>query len=82
MLERARDFAQRLEGDARVECRRIELLVPEQPRATMRTFYVIAIESSADRDPVFASAVSHSARDLVERSLGLVGELRDRQYYQ
>jgi len=30
MLERARNLAQRLEGDAGVERRRIELLVPEQ----------------------------------------------------
>jgi hypothetical protein len=40
MLERAGDLAQRLEGDARVERGRIEPLVPEQPRAIMRTFYV------------------------------------------
>ena len=40
MLERARDLTQRLEGDARVERRRIELFVPEQPRAIMGTFYV------------------------------------------
>src|SRR5712671_8169642 len=30
MLERARDVAERLEGDARIERRGIELLVPEQ----------------------------------------------------
>src|SRR6267378_5501853 len=30
MLERARDLAERLDGNARVERRRIELLVPEQ----------------------------------------------------
>jgi len=40
VLEWAGDLAQRLESDARVERRRIELLVPEQPRAIMRTFYV------------------------------------------
>jgi hypothetical protein len=40
MLEWARDLAQRLEGDAGVKRRRIELLVSEQPRAIMRTFYV------------------------------------------
>ena len=40
LLERAGDLAERLEGDTGVERGRVELLVPERPRAIMRTFYV------------------------------------------
>ena len=40
VLEWAGDLAKRLERDTSVERRRVELLVSEQPRAIMRTFYV------------------------------------------
>ncbi len=40
LLEWAGDLAERLEGDTGVERGRVELLVPERPRAIMRTFYV------------------------------------------
>jgi hypothetical protein len=39
-VERARHLTDRADGDAGVERRRVELLVSEQPRAIMRTFYV------------------------------------------
>jgi hypothetical protein len=39
-VERARHLADRADGDAGVKRRRVELLVSEQPRAIMRTFYV------------------------------------------
>src|ERR1700716_3902175 len=54
-VERARHLADRADGDAGVERRRVELLVSEQPRAIMRTFYVIEIESSPERDPMLAN---------------------------
>ena len=38
--------AERADGDAGVERRRVELLVSEQPRAIMRTFYVTETQSS------------------------------------
>src|SRR3954463_3398927 len=65
-VERARHLADRADGDAGVERRRVELLVSQQPRAIMRTFYVIEIESSPERDPMLrpAGAVpSRSGRD-------------------
>jgi hypothetical protein len=40
VLEWAGDLAERLEGDTGVKRGRVELLVAEQPRAIMRTFYV------------------------------------------
>jgi hypothetical protein len=40
LFEWAGDLTERLEGDAGIERGRIEFLVPEQPRAIMRTFYV------------------------------------------
>jgi hypothetical protein len=40
-VERARHLADRADGDAGVERRRVELLVSERTRAIMRTFYVI-----------------------------------------
>ena len=46
MLEWAGDLSERLEGDTGVERGRVELLVPEQPRAIMRTFYVTETQSS------------------------------------
>jgi hypothetical protein len=39
-VERAGHLADRADGDAGVERRRVELLVSEPPRAIMRTFYV------------------------------------------
>jgi hypothetical protein len=39
-VERARHLADRADGDAGVERRRVELLVSERPRAIMRTFYI------------------------------------------
>src|SRR5438105_8887743 len=39
-VERARHLADRADGDACVQGRRVELLVSQQPRAIMRTFYV------------------------------------------
>jgi cell division septum initiation protein DivIVA len=39
-VERTGHLADRLDSDARVKRSRIELLVSEQPRAIMRTFYV------------------------------------------
>jgi hypothetical protein len=39
-VERARHLADRADRDAGVKRRGVELLVSEQPRAIMRTFYV------------------------------------------
>ena len=39
-VEWARHLANRADGDAGVQRRRVELLVSERPRAIMRTFYV------------------------------------------
>src|SRR5439155_22742190 len=41
LLERAPDLADGPGGDLGVERRGVELLVPERPRAIVRTFYVI-----------------------------------------
>ena len=62
-VERACHLADRADGDAGVERRRVELLVSERTRAIMRTFYVIETESSAERDPMLASGATLSARD-------------------
>jgi len=62
-VERARHLADRADGDARVERRRVELLVSERTRVIMRTFYVIETESSAERDSMLASGARLSARD-------------------
>jgi hypothetical protein len=62
-VERACHLAERVDGDAGVERRRIELLVSERTRAIMRTFYVIEIESSAERDSMLANGATVSARD-------------------
>src|SRR5580693_6269138 len=45
-VERARHLAERADGDAGVKRGRVELFVSEQPRAIMRTFYVIETQSS------------------------------------
>src|ERR1700737_5230248 len=62
-VERARHLADRADGDARVERRRVELLVSERTRVIMRTFYVSETESSAERDSMLASGARLSARD-------------------
>jgi hypothetical protein len=62
-VERARHLADRADGDAGVERRRVELLVSQQPRAIMRTFYVIEIESSPERDPMLANDAALFVRD-------------------
>ena len=63
-IERARHLAERVDGDAGVERRRVELLVSERTRAIMRTFYVIEIESSPERDLMLAddAALSRHTR--------------------
>ena len=61
--EGAGDLAERLEGDTRAERCRVEFLVPERTRAIMRTFYVIEIESSVERNSVLANDAALSARD-------------------
>ena len=62
-VERAGDRSDRGVGNARVESRRVELLVSEQPRAIMRTFYVIEIESSPERDSMLANDAALFVRD-------------------
>src|SRR5580704_10994609 len=62
-VERARHLADRADGDARVERRRVELLVSERTRVLMRTFYVIETESSVGRDPMLAGAARAFVRD-------------------
>src|SRR5712671_816800 len=44
-VEGARHLANRSDGDTCVERRRVELLVSQQPRAIMRTFYVTETQS-------------------------------------
>ena len=56
-------LADRADGDAGVERGRVELLVSERTRAIMRTFYVIEIESSVERNSVLANDAALSARD-------------------
>jgi len=62
-IERARHLAERVDGDAGVERRRVELFVSERTRAIMLTFYVIETESSAERDSMLAGGATLSARD-------------------
>jgi hypothetical protein len=69
-VERARDGADRVGGDAGIQCGglefgvpELEFGVPEQPRAIMRTFYVIETERFAARDPLLADAAMFSAPD-------------------
>ncbi len=63
LLERVGDLAERLEGDTSVERGRVELLVAEQPRAIMRTFYVTETKSSVGWNPMVASAARACVRD-------------------
>src|SRR5215472_8471637 len=62
-VERARHLAERGDGDAGVERGRVEFLMSQRTRAIMRTFYVIEIESSAERNLTLASSATLSARD-------------------
>src|SRR5207253_260178 len=62
-VKRAGHIADRADGDACVERRRVELLVSEQPRAIMRTFYVTETRSSVGWNPMVASAARASVRD-------------------
>ena len=62
-VERACYLAERADGDAGVERRRIELLVPERTRAIMLTFYVIETEGSVAKDPMLAGAARAFVRD-------------------
>ena len=54
-VERAGHLAECVDGDAGVERRRVELLVSERTRAIIRTFYIIEIESSFERDSMLAN---------------------------
>src|SRR6266436_6742889 len=62
-VERAGHLADRLDGDAGVERRGVELFVSEQPRAIMRTFYVTETKSSVGWNPMVASAARACVRD-------------------
>ena len=62
-VERAGHGADRGIGNARVEGRGVELGMTERTRAIMRTFYVIEIESSAERGSMLAKGATASARD-------------------
>src|ERR1700745_122941 len=54
-VERAGHLADRADGDAGVERRRVEFLMSQRTRAIMRTFYVIEIERSAEQDAMLAN---------------------------
>src|SRR2546423_4483606 len=62
-VERAGDRSDRGVGNTRVKRRGVELGMAEQPRAIMRTFYVIEIESSPERDPMLAHDAALFVRD-------------------
>src|SRR5215831_18710643 len=59
-VERACYLAGGADGDAGVERRRVEFLMSQRTRAIMRTFYVIEIESSAERNRMLASGAALS----------------------
>ena len=63
-VERARHLAERVDGDAGVKRRGVKLGVTQRTRAIMRTFYVIEIESSPERDLMLAddAALSRQTR--------------------
>src|SRR6266481_3255903 len=63
LLEWAGDLAQRLEGDAGVTGRGVELGMAEQPRAIMRTLYVTETKGSVGWNPMVASAARACVRD-------------------
>jgi len=62
-IERAGHLAERGDGDAGVKRRRVELFVSERTRAIMRTFYVIEIGSSPERNSMLANGATASACD-------------------
>src|SRR5262245_37251721 len=62
-VERAGHLADRADGDAGVERRRVEFLMSQRTRAIMLTFYVIDIERSLVRDLMLASAAGTFVRD-------------------
>jgi hypothetical protein len=68
-VEWAGHLADRLDSNACVERRRIELLMSERTRAIMRTFYVTETQSSVGQDPMFASAARASVCDTQLRPL-------------
>src|SRR6516162_1967900 len=55
-VERARHLADRADGDAGIERRRLEFLMSQRTRAIMLTFYVIETEGSVAKDPMLAGA--------------------------
>ena len=61
-VEWARHLANRADGDAGIERRRVELLVSKRTRDIMRTFYVIEIQGSAERGSMLANGATASAR--------------------
>lgn len=63
MLERTGHRADRLGRDACIERGRIEFAVPQQPRAIMRTIYVIETQRVAGRHPLLADGAMPSAPD-------------------
>src|ERR1700757_1928764 len=60
-VEWAGHLADRADGDAGVERRRVEFLMSQRTRAIMRTFYVIETESSVERNSVLANDAALSA---------------------
>ena len=68
-VERTRHLAERADGDAGVERRGVELFVSERTRAIIRTFYIIEIESSVERNSVLANDAALSPRDTRPGSL-------------
>src|SRR6201984_3638548 len=62
-VERAGHLADRADGDAGAERRRVEFLVSERTRAIMLTFYVIETEGSVAKDPMLAGAARAFVRD-------------------
>src|SRR5215467_7318473 len=55
-VERARHLADRADGDAGIERRRLEFLMSQPTRAIMLTFYVIETEGSVAKDSMLAGA--------------------------
>src|ERR1700751_4460687 len=61
-VERAGHLADRADGNAGVERRRVEFLMSQRTRAIMRTFYVIETASSAEQNPMLTSGAALPAR--------------------
>src|SRR5215469_9983173 len=55
-VERARHLADRADGDAGIERRRVEFLMSQRTRAIMLIFYAIETEGSVAKDPMLAGA--------------------------